>query len=171
MSNIENLVTGPQPLLDVPESELDDLRARLRATRWAKPWPLRGWDAGVDGEELRRLVDRWASSYDWRKHEAALNALPSRFADVDGLTVHYLRFDAERAGAPAILLANGWPSSFLELTGLAERLSAPSRHGVRRLAHARAAGSGPRDPCDRQRGARNAGRGSQASGELEWRQR
>jgi len=127
VSNIEK--TQPRQLLDVPEAELDDLRARLRGTRWATSWPLGGWDAGVDGEELHRLVDHWASTYDWRKHEAAINALPSRFADVDGLTVHYLRFDAERAGAPAILLANGWPSSFLELTGLAERLSAPSRYG------------------------------------------
>ena len=32
-------------------------------------------------------------------------------------------------GRLPILLANGWPSSFLELTGLAERLSAPSRYG------------------------------------------
>jgi pimeloyl-ACP methyl ester carboxylesterase len=127
VSNIEK--TQPRQLLDVPEAELDDLRARLRGTRWATSWPLSGWDAGVDGEELHRLVDHWASTYDWRKHEAAINALPSRFADVDGLTVQYLRFDAERAGAPAILLANGWPSSFLELTGLAERLSAPSRYG------------------------------------------
>jgi pimeloyl-ACP methyl ester carboxylesterase len=127
VSNIEK--TQPQQLLDVPEAELDDLRARLRGTRWATPWPLSGWDAGVDGGELRRLVDHWASTYDWRKHEAAINALPSRFTDVGGVTVHYLRFDAERAGAPAILLANGWPSSFLELTGLAERLSAPSRYG------------------------------------------
>jgi len=127
VSNIEK--TQPQQLLDVPEAELDDLRARLRGTRWATLWPLSGWDAGVDGGELRRLVDHWASTYDWRKHEAAINALPSRFADVGGVTVHYLRFDAERAGAPAILLANGWPSSFLELTGLAERLSAPSRYG------------------------------------------
>jgi pimeloyl-ACP methyl ester carboxylesterase len=45
--------------------------------------------------------------------------------------VHYLRFDAERDGALPILLANGWPSSFLELTGLADRLSTPSRYGGR----------------------------------------
>jgi pimeloyl-ACP methyl ester carboxylesterase len=129
VSNIEKLVTEPDNVLDVSEAELEDLRARLCATRWATPWPLSGWDAGVDGEELRRLVDHWASTYDWRKHEAAINALPSRFAEIGGTTVHYLRFDAERAGAPAILLANGWPSSFLELAGMAERLSAPSRYG------------------------------------------
>jgi pimeloyl-ACP methyl ester carboxylesterase len=118
-----------QHVLDVPDADLDDLRARLRGTRWAKPWPVSGWDAGTDGDELRRLVGYWESAYDWRKHEAAINALPSRFADIGGTSVHYLRFDAERAGALPILLANGWPSSFLELTGLADRLSTPSRYG------------------------------------------
>jgi len=116
-------------VLHVPDADLDDLRGRLRATRWAKPWPVAAWAAGTDADELRRLVGYWAAGYDWRKHEAAINALPSRFAEIGGTTVHYLRYDAERADAPPILLANGWPSSFLELTGLAERLSEPSRYG------------------------------------------
>jgi pimeloyl-ACP methyl ester carboxylesterase len=116
-------------VLDVPDADLDDLRARLRATRWAKPWPVDAWAAGTDGDELRRLVGHWATAYDWRRHEAAINALPSRFAEIDGTTVHYLHFAAEREGAPPLLLANGWPSSFLELTGLADRLSKPSQYG------------------------------------------
>ncbi|MBM2614259.1 epoxide hydrolase [Actinoplanes sp. LDG1-06] len=118
-------------LLNVSDADLDDLRARLRATRWATPWPIAPGEAGVDGGELRRLVDRWASAYDWRKHEAAINALPSHVAEIGGQPVHYLRYDGEQAGAPPLLIANGWPSSFLELTGLAERLSAPSRFGGR----------------------------------------
>jgi pimeloyl-ACP methyl ester carboxylesterase len=119
------VVSTSSRLLDVPETDLEDLRARLRATRWAGPWPVGGWEAGVPGGELRRLVDYWAGGYDWRRHEAEINALPSHFAG--GL--HYLRYDAERPGALPLLLANGWPSSFLELTGLADRLANPSRYG------------------------------------------
>jgi pimeloyl-ACP methyl ester carboxylesterase len=122
-------MTAARPVLGVPDADLDDLRARLRGTRWARPWPVAGWQAGTDGAELRRLVDYWASSYDWRSHEAAINTLPSRFADIDGTLVHYLRFDAERGGALPIVLTNGWPSTFLELTDLARRLSAPSQYG------------------------------------------
>lgn len=118
-----------RPLLAVPDDDLEDLRARLRATRWARPWPVQGWRAGTDGTELRRLVAYWADGYDWRRFEAALNALPSYFAEVDGTVVHYLRFDAEREGALPIVLTNGWPSTFYELTELAERLSSPSRFG------------------------------------------
>src|SRR6188768_177368 len=116
-------------VLDVTEADLEDLRSRLARTRWAQTWPVDAWAAGTDPGELRRLVDYWATGYDWRKHEAAINALPSRFADIGGTSVHYLRFDAEREGALPILLANGWPSTFLELTGLADRLSSPSRYG------------------------------------------
>ncbi len=126
-------------VLDVPEADLDDLRARLRGTRWATPWPVSPWQAGTDGDELRRLVDKWASGYDWREHEAAINALPSRVADLGETSVHYLRFDAEHGEGRApgddralpVLLANGWPSSFLELTALADRLSSPSSYGGR----------------------------------------
>ena len=111
------------------DTALDDLRTRLRATRWATPLPLAGWQAGTDGDELRRLVGYWSSGYDWRSQEAAINALPSAFADIDGTPVHYLRFDGESEGALPIVLTNGWPSSFFELVELARRLSQPSRYG------------------------------------------
>ena len=118
------------PLISVADDDLDDLRGRLRRTRWPAGWPgAGGWDAGTDPRELRRLADYWAAGYDWRKHEAEINALPSRFADIDGTPVHYLRFDAERPGALPIILTHGWPSSVLELAGLAQRLAEPSRHG------------------------------------------
>ncbi|HEU5030367.1 MAG TPA: epoxide hydrolase [Spirillospora sp.] len=116
-------------VIPVSDAELDDLRARLERTRWPAAWPAAAWEAGTDAGELRRLVDRWTHGYDWRAHEAAINALPSHFADIGGTPVHYLRYDGERPGALPIVLTNGWPSSFLEMTGLAERLAAPSRFG------------------------------------------
>lgn len=117
------------PMISVTDAELNELQTRLRATRWPTAWPLDGWDAGTSPAELRRLVEYWASDYDWRFHEAAINALPSSLADIDGTPVHYLRFDGEHPDALPIVLTNGWPSSFLELTALARRLAVPSRHG------------------------------------------
>jgi pimeloyl-ACP methyl ester carboxylesterase len=117
------------PLIAVTDAELDELRSRLLASRWPTTWPTGGWDAGTDAKELRRLVDYWAHGYDWRVHETAINALPSHFADIEGTSVHYLRFDGERPDALPIVVTHGWPSSFLELTGLADRLAAPSRYG------------------------------------------
>ncbi|WP_329060943.1 epoxide hydrolase family protein [Streptomyces sp. NBC_01429] len=122
-------MTATEPLIHVTDTELDELRSRLRATRWPTPWPLDGWAAGTDPGELRRLVAHWADAYDWRGHEDAVNALPSHFADIDGTPVHYLRFDAEHPGALPIVLSHGWPSTFLELVSLARRLATPSRYG------------------------------------------
>ena len=116
-------------MLDVSDADLDDLRSRLRRTRWAEPWPVEPWQAGTDAELLRRLVAYWADAFDWRRHEREINALPWHVADVGETQVRYLRYDAEREGTLPVLLANGWPSSVLELTGLAERLSAPSSFG------------------------------------------
>jgi hypothetical protein len=54
----------------------------------------------------------------------------SRFEVViNGILVHFLRFDGERPDALPIVLTHGWPSSFLELVALASRLATPSRHG------------------------------------------
>ncbi|PRY39802.1 epoxide hydrolase family protein [Umezawaea tangerina] len=117
------------PVLAVTDAELDELRARLTATRWPTPWPVSGWAAGTDPGELRRLVAHWASDYDWRAQEAAVNALPHHVADIAGTPLHYLRFDGEHPDALPLVLTNGWPSSFLELAGFARLLATPSAHG------------------------------------------
>ncbi|OXM48887.1 epoxide hydrolase family protein [Amycolatopsis alba] len=120
-----------KPVLEVTDAELGELRARLAATRWPVAWPVTGWSAGTEPGELRRLADYWATGYDWRAHEAAINALPHHVADIAGTPVHYLRFDGEAPDALPIVLTNGWPSSFLELTDFAQRLATPSKHGGR----------------------------------------
>src|SRR5579859_5893674 len=115
--------------LNVPEADLEDLRRRLRATRWPREWPTPEWAAGTSMAELRLTV-YWACGYDWRAQETAINSLPSHYATIGGHRVHYLKYDGERPGSVPIVLTNGWPSTFLELTGLAARLAAPSRFGL-----------------------------------------
>ncbi|PPF50347.1 hydrolase [Clavibacter michiganensis] len=121
-------MTDPLPL-DVSDADLDDLRDRIRRTRWAPAWPVEGWEAGTDQALLRRLAGVWADGFDWRAREREIRALPWAVADLDGTPVSYLRFDAERPGRLPVILTNGWPSTALELVGLAERLSEPSRSG------------------------------------------
>lgn len=127
-----SLVVMPstRSVIQVADEDLEQLRARLRATRWPARWPLSGWGAGTDGGELRRLVEYWADGFDWRAQEAMINALPSRFETVAGVPVHYLRFDGEAADAAPIVLTHGWPSTFLEHVGLAKRLARPSEYGA-----------------------------------------
>lgn len=78
---------------------------------------------------MRRLAEYWADGYDWRAQEAAINALPSHSVEIAGAPLHYLRYDGEGPQPFPLLLTNGWPSSFLELVGLAQRLATPSAFG------------------------------------------
>lgn len=100
----------------VRPDELDELRARLERSRFTSP-SAPGWGAGADPAFLRRLVDHWAHEFDWPASEERLNAYP-QFIDRGQHFVH-LRRDASR---PPVLLAHGWPSSFLEMLPLAELL-------------------------------------------------
>lgn len=120
----------PAPLIEVTESAWEELRSRIRAARWPRPWPIDGWSAGTAPRELRRLAGYWADGFDWRAQEEAINALPSHLAHLDGASVHYLRFDGETPDAVPIVLTHGWPSTFLEEVELARRLSRPSEYGA-----------------------------------------
>ena len=90
----------------VPDEVLDDLRDRLRRTRWPAAVAGVGWDRGTDPAYLRDLVAYWADGFDWRAQEARINALPH--VKADGL--HFVHQPGD--GLP-ILLLHGWPDSFL----------------------------------------------------------
>ncbi|WP_350347701.1 epoxide hydrolase family protein [Agromyces sp. G08B096] len=100
----------------IPDDVLDDLGERLRRSRFTTP-SAAGWTAGVDPEYLRSFVAYWADEFDWRAAEARLGGYP-QFVDHGQHFVH-LRRDASR---PPVLLAHGWPSSFLEMLPLADLL-------------------------------------------------
>lgn len=58
----------------VPDEVLDELRARLRRTRWPEALPYAVWTTGVDLDYMHELVSYWATSFDWRAQERRLNA-------------------------------------------------------------------------------------------------
>jgi len=108
--------------LAVPEAELDDLRARLRATRW--PEPATDPAQGVALADLQELCAYWADGYDWRATEARLNAAPQFRTELDGLRIHFLHV---RSGAPdafPLVLTHGWPGSVIEFLDALEPLTA-----------------------------------------------
>jgi len=59
----------------VADEVLDDLRTRLRHTRWPDQIPDIGWEQGTELDWLQRLVSFWADEFDWRAWERKLNAL------------------------------------------------------------------------------------------------
>jgi pimeloyl-ACP methyl ester carboxylesterase len=125
-----SIMSGQSPLLQVSEADLDDLRHRLRRTRWPAKWPVEPWAAGTDPSELERLVDYWATGYDWHRWQVTINELPSHFAVIADHRLHYLKFEGETPEATPIILTNGWPSTFFEMVELAQRLANPNRFGI-----------------------------------------
>lgn len=107
----------------VGEATLDDLRVRLRRTRFGDEPDGAGWDYGTSLVYLRELVDYWAGSFDWRLQEDTLNRLHHFRADVDGLGVHFARSTGTGDHPLPILLIHGWPTGFPEMTRLAPLLS------------------------------------------------
>lgn len=119
--------------IDVSDEVLDDLRARLARTRFTDRSGEEPWQAGTDPDYLRHLVSYWIDGFNWRAREAELNALPHYQAQIGGRRMHFLRIPAARpAGAPAplpLILSHGWPSCFVEMLPLVDRLTNPAKYG------------------------------------------
>jgi pimeloyl-ACP methyl ester carboxylesterase len=109
--------------ITVPQSELDDLADRLARTRWPDELPDAGWDYGIPLARVKQLAEYWADGYDWREHEAEINAYPQFTTEIDGANVHFLHIRSDNPDALALILTHGWPGSFLEFLDVIEPLS------------------------------------------------
>ncbi|GII79495.1 hydrolase [Sphaerisporangium rufum] len=115
--------------LDVPEATLDDLRERLRRTRWPEPQTVEDWSQGVPLDYLRELCRYWAEDYDWRATERRLNALPQFRTTIDGLGIHFLHVRSPHPDALPLVLTHGWPGSVVEFLKVIGPLTDPVAHG------------------------------------------
>ena len=115
--------------VDVDAETLADLRSRLARVRWPDQVEEAAWDYGVELSYLRELVDYWIGTFDWRRQERALNALPQFRAEVDGLDVHFVYVRGSGPAPMPIVLTHGWPSTFFEMYGIVGPLADPGRHG------------------------------------------
>lgn len=109
--------------VDVPESELADLRDRLAKTRWPEAETDRS--QGLPLAYTQYLCEYWRTSYDWRKLEARLNALPQFRTEIDGLGIHFLHVRSPHPTATPLLISHGWPGSVVEFLDIIGPLTDP----------------------------------------------
>jgi pimeloyl-ACP methyl ester carboxylesterase len=108
----------------VPDADLDDLRRRLRDTRWPPPAARPGWETGVPLEWLEEVCAHWADAYDWRASgESRLNVFDQFRTTIDGLAIHFLHVRSRRAGALPLVVTHGWPGSVFEFLDVLGPLS------------------------------------------------
>jgi pimeloyl-ACP methyl ester carboxylesterase len=113
----------------IPQADLDDLRDRLARTRWPDELPGVGCSRGVPLGYLKELAEYWRAGYDWRAHEARLNAFPQFTTAIEGQTIHFLHVRSPEPDALPLILTHGWPGSVVEFLKVIGPLSDPRAHG------------------------------------------
>jgi pimeloyl-ACP methyl ester carboxylesterase len=113
-----------------PEAELTELRRRVTATRWPERETVTDDSQGVPLAMMTDLARHWATDYDWRACETALNALPNFITEIDGLDIHFIHVRSSREDALPLIVTHGWPGSVIEQLKIIEPLTNPTAHGA-----------------------------------------
>ena len=110
---------------------IDDLRARVRATRWPDAPEDAGWSLGTDVAYLRELAEYWVDGFDWRASEEEIARLPHFRVELDGIGIHVVHARATDRRGPVVplLLNHGWPDSFWRYLKVIPLLTDPGAHG------------------------------------------
>src|SRR4051794_29696293 len=116
--------------IDVPEADLEDLRARLAATRWPERETVDDASQGVQLATLQALAHYWETEYDWRKCEAKLNSVPNFTTEIDGLDIHFVHARSKHDDALPLVVCHGWPGSVIEQMKIIDLLTDPTAHGA-----------------------------------------
>jgi pimeloyl-ACP methyl ester carboxylesterase len=115
--------------IEVPQADLEDLRARVLATRWPEKETVDDLSQGTPLATSQALARYWATEYDWRKCEARINSHPHFLTELDGLDIHFLHVRSKHEDALPLLVCHGWPGSIVEQLKIIEPLTNPTAHG------------------------------------------
>jgi pimeloyl-ACP methyl ester carboxylesterase len=115
--------------IEIPEADLEDLRARIAATRFPERETVDDHSQGVPLATMQALARYWHDEYDWRKCEARLNAVPQFVTEIDGLDIHFVHVRSKHEDALPLIVTHGWPGSFVEQMKIVDLLTDPTAHG------------------------------------------
>jgi pimeloyl-ACP methyl ester carboxylesterase len=115
----------------IPASEdaIDDLRRRLRATRWPERECVDDWSQGIPLAYVQEVCAYWAEKYDWKSRVERLNRTPGFRTELDGLRIHFLHARSPHPNALPLILSHGWPGSIVEFQKVIGPLVDPPAHG------------------------------------------
>ena len=108
---------------NIPQSVLDDLKVRLRNTRWPDEIIDSGWEFGSNLSYMKELTKYWINEFDWQKIEAEINSYPNFTASIDGHSIHFLHIKGKGKKTIPLIITHGWPGSFLEMLKLIPSLT------------------------------------------------
>jgi epoxide hydrolase len=115
--------------ISVGDDVLDDLRSRLRRTRWPEAELVDDWSQGAPLNWIQEVCRYWAETYDWRRREALLNRFAQFTTAIDGLDIHFLHVRSPHPQALPLIITHGWPGSVVEFHKVIEPLTDPTAYG------------------------------------------
>ncbi len=132
MSTTTEAATAIRPFhVYIPADKLDDLRARIRATRWPSKELVSDRSQGVQLAALQALARYWLDGYDLGRVEARLNALPQFVSEIDGVDIHFIHVRSSHQNALPLIMTHGWPGSVIGMIDSVRPLTDPTAHGGR----------------------------------------
>ena len=117
--------------INIPQSQLVDLRRRIAATRWPDKETVGDQSQGVQLATIQKLARYWQTDYDWRKVEARLNALPQFMTNIDGVDIYFIHVRSKHKNALPLIVTHGWPGSVIEQLKIVGPLTDPTAFGGR----------------------------------------
>ena len=121
---------APTPYaVDIPQSDLDDLKDRLRRTRWPADPGNPGGQYGAPRAWMEELVHYWTDRWDWRGIESEMNSYQHYAVDIDGVLIHYQYIPGRGPDPMPLILSHGWPWTFWDYRKVVDPLADPAAHG------------------------------------------
>jgi pimeloyl-ACP methyl ester carboxylesterase len=113
----------------VSDDVLNDVRARLKRTRWPLDIANDDWSYGANATYLQEMVDYWLNTYDWRSHEEAMNRLHHFQTEINDVPIHFVHEKGNGPNPIPLIMSHGWPWTFWDLQKVIGRLTDPEAHG------------------------------------------
>ena len=111
------------------QSAVDDLRSRLRQTRWPDTAGVAGAGLGVDRDFLIDLCRYWMDTFDWKLRVDRLATFHHyRYQAKEG-RIHFIYEKGKGPSPMPLILTHGWPGSILEMLRILPLLTDPAAYG------------------------------------------
>lgn len=101
--------------INTPKHVLDDLKLRIKNTRWTDEIVDSGWKYGANLSYMKELANYWIATFNWRNIEQEINAYPNFIANIDGYGIHFLHIKGKGKKSIPLIITHGWPGSFIEM--------------------------------------------------------
>ena len=113
----------------ISQAAIDDLNARLSATRFPEAETTGDWNQGVPLAYAQELAQYWLNDYRWTDRQAYFNRHAQFKTRIDGLDIHFIHVRSPHEQARPLIVTHGWPGSVVEFHKVIDALADPTVNG------------------------------------------